>query len=142
MSEGSQVSKVTICVKILKWRSLTHSVTKGRYRAARAAKNIVLLVASNIPYHRPLPKGEGCLQSLLLLPFPCSIATGDVKTMRRLWAEFKQTPLFSKLFHFQNTPHKTSPFSVSQLCCRVDAENTRPELEHFITFCIESFLGG
>ena len=34
MSEGSQVSKVTLCVKILKWRS----GTKGRYRAARAAK--------------------------------------------------------------------------------------------------------
>ena len=39
MSEGSQVSKVTLCVKILKWRSLTDSGTKGRYRAARAAKN-------------------------------------------------------------------------------------------------------
>ena len=43
MSEGSEVSKVTLCVKILKWQSLTHSVThsvtKVRYRAARAAKN-------------------------------------------------------------------------------------------------------
>ena len=35
MSEGYQVSKVTLCVKILKW----HSISKGRYRAARAAKN-------------------------------------------------------------------------------------------------------
>ena len=35
MSEGSQVSKVTLCVKIQKWQSVTH---KGRYRAARAAK--------------------------------------------------------------------------------------------------------
>ena len=35
MSEGSQVSKVTLCVEILKW----HPVTKVRYRAARAAKN-------------------------------------------------------------------------------------------------------
>ena len=34
MSEGSHVSKVTICVEILKWQWLS----KGRYRAARAAK--------------------------------------------------------------------------------------------------------
>jgi len=27
MSEGSQVSKVTLCVQILKWQSLTHSLT-------------------------------------------------------------------------------------------------------------------
>ena len=44
MSEGFQVSKVSLCVKILKWQSLTHwvseSLTKVRYRAARAAKNI------------------------------------------------------------------------------------------------------
>ena len=45
MSEGSQVSKVALCVKILKWHSLTHqslthqSLTEVRYRAARAAKN-------------------------------------------------------------------------------------------------------
>ena len=39
MCEGSEVSKITIYVKILKWQSLTHSVTKGRYRAARIAKN-------------------------------------------------------------------------------------------------------
>ena len=42
MSEGSEVSKVTICVKILKWhpvtQSLTQSVTKARYRADRADK--------------------------------------------------------------------------------------------------------
>ena len=42
MSEGSQVWKVTLCVEILKWRSLTHSkthwLTKVSYRAARAAK--------------------------------------------------------------------------------------------------------
>ena len=40
MSEGSQVSrmaKVTLCVKIQKWQSVTDA--KGRYRAARAAKN-------------------------------------------------------------------------------------------------------
>ena len=42
MSEGSQVSKVTLCVKIEKvavTQSLSHSVTKVRFRAARAAKN-------------------------------------------------------------------------------------------------------
>ena len=39
MSEGSPVSKVTPCVKILKWHPVTHSLTKVRYRAARAAKN-------------------------------------------------------------------------------------------------------
>ena len=40
MSEGSQVSKVTLCVEILKWQSaLTTTKTKVRYRAARAAKN-------------------------------------------------------------------------------------------------------
>ena len=39
MSEGSQVSKVTICVKILKWHPVIDSLTKVRYRAARAAKN-------------------------------------------------------------------------------------------------------
>ena len=37
MLKGSWVSKITIYVKILKWRS----GTKGRYRAARAAKNYV-----------------------------------------------------------------------------------------------------
>ena len=39
MSERSQVSKVTLCVKIQKWQWLTQWVTKVRYRAARAAKN-------------------------------------------------------------------------------------------------------
>ena len=39
MSEGSQVSKVTLCVKILKWQRLT----EVRYRAARAAKNLFQL---------------------------------------------------------------------------------------------------
>ena len=47
MSEGSQVSKVTLCVKIQKWysasHSLTNSLTKVRYRAARAAKNPPLI---------------------------------------------------------------------------------------------------
>ena len=38
MSEGSEVSKVTLCVETLKWQSVTESVTKVRYRAARAAK--------------------------------------------------------------------------------------------------------
>ena len=36
MSQGSQVSNATLCVKVLKWRSPTHPV---RYKAARAAKN-------------------------------------------------------------------------------------------------------
>ena len=43
MSEGSQVSKVTLCVQILKWRSLcqvSQSLTKGRYKAAWEVKNI------------------------------------------------------------------------------------------------------
>ena len=43
MSEGSQVSKVTLCVEILKWQSPTTTKTKVRYRAARAAKNYLLL---------------------------------------------------------------------------------------------------
>ena len=42
MSEGSQISKVTLCVKIQKWhwvsQSVSDSLTKVRYRAARAAK--------------------------------------------------------------------------------------------------------
>ena len=41
MSEGAQMSKVTLCVKILKWQSFT----QGRYRAARAAKNHYLVRA-------------------------------------------------------------------------------------------------
>ena len=40
MSEGPQVSKVTLCVKILKWHPVSESLTKVRYRAARAAKNL------------------------------------------------------------------------------------------------------
>ena len=44
MSERSQVSKVTLCVEILKWRSLTDLVTKGRFRAARVAKNTELIL--------------------------------------------------------------------------------------------------
>ena len=43
MSEGSQVSKVSLCVKILKWHPPTDPVTKVRYRAARAAKKTNLL---------------------------------------------------------------------------------------------------
>ena len=39
MSEGLEVSKVTICVKILKWHPVIDSLTKVRYRAARAAQN-------------------------------------------------------------------------------------------------------
>ena len=39
MSEGLEVSKVTICVKILKWHPVIDSLTKVRCRAARAAKN-------------------------------------------------------------------------------------------------------
>ena len=38
MSEGSQVSKFSLCVKIVKWESVMKT-TKGRYGAARAAKN-------------------------------------------------------------------------------------------------------
>ena len=41
MSEGSQVPKVTLCVQIIKWQSLTHWLTKVRYRAARAAKKFL-----------------------------------------------------------------------------------------------------
>ena len=41
MSKGSQVSKVTLCVKILKWQSVSESVTKVRYKGARAAKNML-----------------------------------------------------------------------------------------------------
>ena len=45
MCEGSEVSKVTLYVKILKWHSpsqwVSEWVTKVRYRAARAAKDTV-----------------------------------------------------------------------------------------------------
>ena len=37
ISDRPQVSKVTLCFQIIKWHSVT---TKGRYRAARAAKKI------------------------------------------------------------------------------------------------------
>ena len=43
MSEESQVSKVTLCVKILKWQSLSESLTKVRYRAAGAAKKLLVI---------------------------------------------------------------------------------------------------
>ena len=46
MSEGSQVSKVTLCFKILKWQSVTESLTDHSrvptYRVARAAKELFL----------------------------------------------------------------------------------------------------
>ena len=38
MSQWSQVPKVTLCVEILKWQSV--SQYKGRYRGARAVKNV------------------------------------------------------------------------------------------------------
>ena len=41
MCEGSQVSKVTLCVEILKWHPLSDRLTKVRYRAAGAAKKAV-----------------------------------------------------------------------------------------------------
>ena len=50
MSEGSQVSEVTLCVEILKWQSPTPTKTKVRYRAARAAKNGLV---SNVPKCKP-----------------------------------------------------------------------------------------
>ena len=42
MSEVSQVSKITLCVQILKWQWVRVSVShlKGRYRAARAAEKL------------------------------------------------------------------------------------------------------
>ena len=48
MSEGSQLSMVTLCVKIQKWQSVTQSLTKVSYRAARAAKKLLLLHYHNI----------------------------------------------------------------------------------------------
>ena len=46
MSEGSQVSKVTLCFKILKWQSVTESLTDQgqvpKYRAPWAAKELFL----------------------------------------------------------------------------------------------------
>ena len=47
MSEGSQVSKVTICVKILKGRSVSDLLTKVMYRAARADINNLLTTSSS-----------------------------------------------------------------------------------------------
>ena len=38
--EGSQVSKVTLCVQIQKWRPVSDEDDKGRCRAARAAKKM------------------------------------------------------------------------------------------------------
>ena len=49
MSEGLEVSKVTICVKILKWHPVIDSLTKVRYRAARAAKNLNLWRVVSVP---------------------------------------------------------------------------------------------
>ena len=46
MSEGTQVSKVTLCVQILNSHGLTHSLTKDRYWAARAAKKPTLHLKS------------------------------------------------------------------------------------------------
>ena len=50
MSEGSQVSKVTLCVEILKWQSLTPPLTKGRYRAVRTAKNYCKTALISLPF--------------------------------------------------------------------------------------------
>ena len=49
MSEGFQVSKVTICAKILKWQLVSHLISKGRYRAARAAKKGVWFLYLETP---------------------------------------------------------------------------------------------
>ena len=46
MPEGFQVSKVTLCVKIIKWQSLT----QGRYRAARAAKKTAVTDYTSLPF--------------------------------------------------------------------------------------------
>ena len=49
MSEGFQVSKVTISAKILKWQLVSHLISKGRYRAARAAKKGVWFLYLETP---------------------------------------------------------------------------------------------
>ena len=65
MSEGSEVSNVTLCVKILKWQWVSQWVsewlTKVRYRAARAAKTRqgTYLTESPIVTEN---MGEGCNQ--------------------------------------------------------------------------------
>ena len=51
MSEGSQVSRVTLYVQILKWRWLTDSLTKVRYRAARAATRDPIWACQMKPWH-------------------------------------------------------------------------------------------
>ena len=45
ISEGAQVSKVTLCVKILKWHSVT---AQGQVRAARAAKDTMMSSNSRV----------------------------------------------------------------------------------------------
>ena len=54
MSEGSQVSKVTLCVKIQKWQWVSEWVTKARYRAARAAKNNILVLKTCVWFYSAL----------------------------------------------------------------------------------------
>ena len=105
-----------------------------------------------------------CLENLLELPFPLySNATGDVKTMRRLWDKFKlphflifetQEPVMVKPPDLINEGQwidgglywmksQEPPFSVSPSCPwrRVDAElPSRAESWHFITFGICSLF--
>ena len=49
MSEGFQVSKVTICAKILKWQPVSDLISKCRYRAAMAAKKGVWFLYLETP---------------------------------------------------------------------------------------------
>ena len=58
MSEGSEVSKVSLCVNILKWQSVTDSVTKVRYRAAWAAKNMIK-ISKHVTGHGLIPFNIG-----------------------------------------------------------------------------------
>ena len=62
ISEGSEVLKVALCVKIQKWHRVSQSLTKVRYRAARAAKKRKLgeeYCEESIPGMRVLCPKEG-----------------------------------------------------------------------------------
>ena len=111
MSEGSQVSKVTLCVKILKWRSLTHSLThsltKVRYRAARAAKKIIV----GQQYHDKMKKYAKFLlfssfyqviwAEILGANFECKAAADNLLCL--FVQSFTQRPLCSRAAFIQNS---------------------------------------
>ena len=80
MSEGLEVSKVTICVKILKWHPVIDSLTKVRYRAARAAKNWGLSHCRfSLSHHLARPR-EGWVEIYNVKVLRFSLSAGTLLT--------------------------------------------------------------